>query len=153
MQLPKGVTGFYGRGEAEPPTVDTKQFTAVCHYAVRSIGGKVLKIDTAMIYRNYCRADIQFANGTLRQIVCNTYHPLIAIGLEAQEGEFYPHFVDEPALAAALSALGGFEVLNTQVLDVFPDTVNTALLGKAEREQVNYWKPDTIGKILFNHWD
>jgi hypothetical protein len=153
MQLPKGVTGFYSARDDEPLTVETKAFTAFCYGVARSVDGKVLNVDTRQIVRNYYRADIQLANCSLYQILCNTYHPLIAIALEAQKGEIYPQFVDEPALSSALSAMGTFEVLSTQVLEMAPDKVNTALLGKAELEQVLYWKPEIIGQILFNHWD
>jgi hypothetical protein len=157
MQLPKGVTGFYDRGEAAPPIVDTRVFTAVCHDAMRSIGGKVLKkvlkVDEIMMFRNYYRAHIQLANGTVRQIVCNKHHPLLAVALEATEVEGYPQFIDEPALASAFGALGIFEVLSTQVLDAVPDVVNTALLGKEELKQIDYWRPEAIGQILFNYWD
>jgi hypothetical protein len=155
MQLPKGVTGFYGRGEAAPTTVDTKAFTAVCHGAMRSVGGQVLKVkvDIFELFRNYFRVDVQLANGTVRQIVCNKYYPLLAIALEAQSGEAYPQFVDELNLATALSSLGEFEVLSAETLGAVPDIVNTALLGKAELEQVRYWNPESVGQILFNHWD
>jgi hypothetical protein len=154
MRLPKGVTGFYDKGEA-PLTVDTKAFAAVCHDAMRSVGGQVLKIkvDSFELHRNYFRVDVQVANGTLRQIVCNKYYPLIAIALEAEDGEAYPRFVDEPNLATTLSAWGAFEVLSVETLGTVPDMINTALLGKAELEQVRYWKPELIGQILFNHWD
>jgi hypothetical protein len=155
MQLQKGVTGFYDRGEAAPPIVDTKAFAAGCHDAMRSIGGHVLKIkvDSFELFRNYFRIDVQLANGTVRQIVCNKYHPLLAIALEAEDGEAYPRFVDEPNLATALSAWGEFEVLSAETLGAVPDRINTALLGKAELKQVRYWKPKSVGQILFNHWD
>ncbi len=155
LRLPKGVTGFYDRGEAAPPIVDMRVFTAVCHDAMRSVGGQVLKIkvDSFEPYRNYFRVDVQLANGTLRQIVCNKYYSLIAIALEAEDGEAYPRFADEPNLATALSSAGVFEVLSVETFCAVPDMINTALLGKAELEQVRYWKPELIGQILFNYWD
>ena len=31
--------------------------------------------------------------------------------------------------------------------------VDLSALDRAERDQIVHWKPETVGELLFNHWD
>jgi hypothetical protein len=31
--------------------------------------------------------------------------------------------------------------------------VDISQLNRAERDQIDYWRPDTLGELLFNFWD
>jgi hypothetical protein len=58
-------------------------------------------------------------------------------------------FTYEPGIADAL----GPRVLTTAELDLPIDRFDLTALGRAERAQIRYWQPATVGDLLFNEWD
>ncbi|RJQ83386.1 hypothetical protein D5S17_00465 [Pseudonocardiaceae bacterium YIM PH 21723] len=62
-------------------------------------------------------------------------------------------FVELPADLAEAYAAKGFEPLAAADLIRPLDQADTSALHPAELEQISYWRPETIGALLFNHWD
>jgi hypothetical protein len=62
-------------------------------------------------------------------------------------------FVDHPDLAAALTDGSNLQVLTAEQLNAPLSPADLADLGPAERKQIAYWQPNTIGELLFNFWD
>ncbi|MFC0213118.1 hypothetical protein ACFFK0_11745 [Paenibacillus chartarius] len=67
-------------------------------------------------------------------------------------------FMDAPQLSKELSRY--YQVVCSDELNVLLRYSGAELLldhkhelNKAELEQVKYWKPNTIGEIVFNFWD
>ncbi|MBZ4322154.1 hypothetical protein [Streptomyces huiliensis] len=47
----------------------------------------------------------------------------------------------------------GFTVLGAACLSVSLAGVDTSAPAGVEREQVAYWRPESLGELLFNLWD
>lgn len=61
-------------------------------------------------------------------------------------------FIDRLRLAQILSETG-FQVLTTAELSQPITSADLSGLTAQEHEQVRYWKPATVGELLFNYWD
>jgi hypothetical protein len=53
----------------------------------------------------------------------------------------------------ALTDVAAFGVMTVQELHTPAAVVDLSELSRAERDQINYWKPATLGDLLFNFWD
>ncbi len=62
-------------------------------------------------------------------------------------------FVEPVSLAGIFSTLTEFQPLDADWLATEPTPELLMDLGPAELEQVNYWKPQRIGELIFNYWD
>lgn len=149
MKLQPGATGFHA-----PPgdQADLGAFTAVCHHAARAVGATVTGVTPAGVTPSFHRADIADA----RQHVAVLRHaalPVIAFARPLADGDVTPTFVDRPALAAAVTGLTDARVLTVAQLRTPLSQVDLSALDPAERDQIGYWKPATVGELLFNFWD
>jgi hypothetical protein len=62
------------------------------------------------------------------------------------------NFACTPAWADAFER-GGFRLLDVEELSTPLATADTSELTEAELEQVRYWRPSTVGELMFNWWD
>jgi hypothetical protein len=80
--------------------------------------------------------------------------PLLAIARPPAEVDAGPlRFAEAPELAKALARNSPFRVLGIDELATSLGDVDLSLLADDERQQIRYWKPPTIGELLFNYWD
>ncbi|MEU9235979.1 hypothetical protein [Streptomyces subrutilus] len=63
-----------------------------------------------------------------------------------------PDFTHPPSWAAAFE-WGGFRLLDIEELNTPLASADTSELAEAERKQVGYWRPGTVGELMFNWWD
>ncbi|WP_328849014.1 hypothetical protein [Micromonospora zamorensis] len=149
MKLLAGATGF------NPPPgapADLKTFTAVCHHAARSIDATVTGVMPAGVAPNFYRVDIAHAQHHIA-VLRHTTLPFIAFARPQADGDVMVTFVDHPDLAAALTNLTDAEALTAEQLQTSLSQVDLSALSPHEHDQVNYWKPTTVGELLFNFWD
>ncbi|MFR9770566.1 hypothetical protein [Nocardia sp. SC052] len=59
-------------------------------------------------------------------------------------------FIEAPDLVAALAEQSGFELLTTAEL---AQPFDAAAWPELDRDDVRYWRPQTVGDALFNYWD
>ncbi|WP_432924689.1 hypothetical protein ACQPZZ_30385 [Microbispora sp. CA-135349] len=57
------------------------------------------------------------------------------------------------AIEVALQTLGAFRVLTSAELNTPIGLIDMSNLERAERNQIAYRKPQTLGELLFNYWD
>jgi hypothetical protein len=149
MKLLPGATGF------SPPSgahADLREFTAICYHAARAIGGAVTGVTPAGVTPNFHTVDITQAQhhiAVLRHIVL----PLIAFARSPVGGGLTVRFVDHRDLADALTSLTDAQVLTVEQLGTPLARVDLSALDRHEHSQIKYWKPDTVGDLLFNFWD
>ncbi len=63
-------------------------------------------------------------------------------------------FIDGvPEIEEALRSSGAFRILASDELRKPLELIDTSSLDQAECRQVAYWKPATLGQLLFNYWD
>lgn len=141
--LPRGITGF---GDAQAPVIqDVKRFAALADAAARELGGAVCYIDADTLGRSFYSARIEPRRGGLF-ILMNAYYPYAAFAESVEYGEIA--FADAP---------GGVECPDVRVLTLDelmqPWNGESLELGDAEMKQIRYWKPRTVGEVVFNFWD
>lgn len=145
--LPVGITGFRGQKDPALPILNEKDFCRMCHAIGRENGRPVMEVDTSITGRNFYYGTLggQDAPVFLLQNIhypCGAFARGDAFGtftlIERPEGFRLPegcvHFLSLTQLNRDWRGLCGE-------------------LGVEEWEQIQYWKPQTVGEIIFNHWD
>ncbi|PWU51621.1 hypothetical protein DLJ47_21025 [Micromonospora sp. S4605] len=149
MKLPPGATGFNpGPGHQ----ADLSAFTAVCHHAARATDATVTGVTPAGATPNFHTVDITHAQhhiAVLRHIAL----PLIAFARPRVSGDLTLTFTDHRDLAAAITNLTDAQFLTVEQLRAPLAQVDLSALDPHEHDQINYWKPTTVGELLFNFWD
>lgn len=150
MKLPNGVTGFYNSETNDPPQVDGKQFKQLCFdFAIRK-GGKVIDFNTPQYPANFYLAQVEVLYNQF-YLLLNEHYPYLAFASAVEFGNI--KFVDEPILFEYFYSF--YKVIGTVELNTpfnqIPGEKNE--LNSAELRELTYWKPETIGEILFNYWD
>ncbi|MER7441838.1 hypothetical protein [Micromonospora avicenniae] len=149
MKLPPGATGF------SPPRgarTDLRAFTAVCHHAARAIGATVTGVTPAGVTPSFHTLDFADAQHHIA-VLRHTTLPFIAFARPHPDGDGMVTFVDHPGLAAAFTNLTDAQALTTRQLQTSLSQVDLSALSPHEHDQVNYWKPTTVGELMFNFWD
>lgn len=157
MELQLGITGIQGRKDPgpEPPLTNLAAFRSHCHHAARVTGAKVMSIRDPYDGgnpSNYAIARFEFSDGVVAVFV-NSVRPIIAFAKDPAEGQIGFEYIDCPILAEAFLASGEYTIATS-------DELNTPLLREmwknlapAEQKRVQYFRPRTVGDVLFNYWD
>ncbi|MGG3792183.1 hypothetical protein ABEV41_13520 [Geobacillus thermodenitrificans] len=149
MKLPNGITGFYHANvDPPPPQVDGKPFKQLCFdVAIRS-GGKIIDFKRPQYPANFYYAQVQMVDDPL-YILLNAHYPYLAVASTVECGNI--QFIDHPVIDEQFSPF--YQVLQSAELNapIHPNLISG--LNSAELEQISYWKPKTIGEIIFNYWD
>lgn len=157
MKLPNGVTGFYCAKHNKPSTIDEKQFKQICFSLISSNGGEVLDFKEPQVATNFFDVEAKVFNKHLH-ILLNAHYPFMAFAYDVEYGKIT--FIDEPELFKQFSPF--YNVLNTKELNAPVILMlgskksivqNDNELNSDELEQISYWKPESIGEIIFNYWD
>ncbi len=146
VSLPKYITGFLDEKAVMTP-MDGANFKKVGYEIARKLQYGVTQFSTPSYPTNYFRLAIQ-KDEKEYAILLHEYVPYAA--LVAYDNEFNMHFVDCDGLAAELSPY--YQVLDAEFLNEAFDPVMHDL-AEIELKQVRYWRPDTIGEVIFNCWD
>ena len=149
--LPTGVTGFYFYKNEPPPQMNLKQYKAVCYQIASLTGGLILRFVEAkeQKIRNYHTAIVK--NQEVEYyILCNAHYPLIGFSIQLDNGSF--DFIDVGPVAEDFTSTG-FTILSAFFLNNSPSQGLYRALNTVELKQINYWKPDKIGNIIFNDWN
>ncbi|MCX4633132.1 hypothetical protein [Streptomyces sp. NBC_01443] len=86
-------------------------------------------------------------------VLCHEVLPVVAfVPSPPQAGAPLPDFTPPPAWAAAFET-GGFRLLDVDELSMPLASADTSELAEEELEQVGYWRPSTVGELMFNWWD
>lgn len=157
MKLPNGITGFCKSEVDLPPQVDEKQFKQICFNIVLRNGGKVKKFNSSGYITNFYSTQIELFDKQFF-ILLNEHYPFLAFASNVEYCDI--KFLDMPILFEQFSTY--YKVIKTEKLNesviLRPGSKNGILqneheLNSAELKQIAYWKPETIGNIIFNYWD
>ena len=145
--LPRRITGFWAGKTEPPPSLDEKAFRRMCHTLARENGGTVTEVDTDTTARNFFFAEIR-KRGTSVFLLQNSHYPYAAFAQRDAAGEFVlvrqPEYVRIPEGLAHFLSLAE---LNQDWRGLCGE------LSPEEREQICYWRPRTVGEMIFNTWD
>lgn len=150
MKLPDGVTGFYDSIASPLPQVDVKTFKKQCFDFVFHNNGKLIDCQPSHYPSNFHYAYVEVA-GHYFYILLNQHYPYLACASAVGDGNIL--FMNESTVHQSFSTF--YQILDTKHLNSRYDQqlLQQWNLNKAELKQISYWKPATIGQIIFNHWD
>ncbi|GAB3186899.1 hypothetical protein FHX75_111280 [Micromonospora palomenae] len=149
MKLPPGATGFN-----PPPSgqADPRVFAGICQHAARAIDATVAGVAPAGVTPSFHTVDITDPPLHIA-VLRHTTLPFIAFACPHANGDVTVTFVDHPDLAAAITNLTDAQVLTVDQLQTSLAQVDLNSLDPGEHHQIGYWKPTTLGELLFNFWD
>jgi hypothetical protein len=150
MKLSTGATGF-GSGTTHE-TADLSAFTALCHHAARATNGTVTHVIAAGVTPSFHTINIahrQHHTAVLRHATL----PLLAFAAPRSDGETTLTFLDDHDLAAAITEVSDLQIMTARQLSTPLTQTDLSDLHPSEHNQINYWKPNTVGELLFNFWD
>ena len=157
MHLPNGITSFYSSIDNKPNEIDENHFENICVNFVRKNEGRILEIDKLNFTTNFSKVKVDIFNREI-YVLLNTYYPFLAL---ASTVEFqHINFIDDPVLSKDFMPF--YKVLSKEELNASLDIrkskgkvslENKNNLNSSELEQIFYWKPNTVGKVMFNFWD
>jgi hypothetical protein len=151
--VPRGATGFKD-SETEPlPVTDSRLFVSACHEAARRAGYRVVEITRSSATRSFHSAVLTSQDRKVA-VLGHGHLPLMAIAQVPAAGSTSVVFADgSHELELALEASETFRLLRAEELRLPLEQVDLSRLDPAERRQIAYWSPETLGELLFNYWD
>jgi hypothetical protein len=152
MKLPPGATGF-GLPDGLAGPDDVRTFMTACHDAARRTGGSVARAQESGATPSFHAASIVYGDEKIT-ILRHIRLPLIAFARESgPQAMTADPFIDRPALADILAQDTHCQVLSAPDLNSPLTEADMTDLTVAEHHQISYWKPATLGALLFNYWD
>lgn len=150
MKLPNGITGFYDSKANTPPQVDGKQFKQLCFDIASRNRGKLIDFITPQYPSNFYYAQVDVL-GNRFYILLNEHYPYLAFASVVEFGNI--KFIDRPVLNEQFPSF--YRIIGTVELNVpfNQNLIKKTELNSAELEQIAYWKPETVGQVIFNYWD
>lgn len=144
--LKNGITGFFESLD-DIKSIPSQSFIQFCNELVDNNQGKILSVDMELTGRNFYYCEMQFHKRNCF-VMLNSSYPYVAFAsLVSMEKIIY---IDKPDYIKHIP--DNYLVLNKKVLEtIFGNCENQ--LNQAERKQILYWKPKTVGEIIFNFWD
>ena len=147
MILPRGITGFWSVNTAPLPLLDEKAFCQMCYSIALENGGTVTELDTDTYPRNFYSAQIRRHDDAVF-ILQNVHYPYVAFAGQDDSGGFVltsqPEWLRLPTGTVRFLSLAE---LNQDWHNLCGE------LSPEELEQIRYWRPQTVGEIIFNTWD
>lgn len=142
--------------------VDGNQFKKVCYSTVTSLKGRVLSFHEPVVAQNYYYAQVSLPNEKSLYILLNSIYPFIAFTSSPEP--YNMRFVDHKQLRGTIIQLWGevYTVLKPVELDEPLRlkeakgglvVLNENTLNKWDMYNIKYWKPKTVGDVVFNYWD
>ena len=147
MILPRGITGFWSVNTVPPPFLDEKAFCQMCYSIAMENGGTVTELNTDTSPTNFYSTQIRRHDNFIF-ILQNIHYPYAAFAERDDSGGFVltsqPEWFRLPTWAVHFLSLAE---LNKDWHNLCGE------LSPEELEQIRYWKPQTVGEIIFNTWD
>ena len=157
MELLNGVTEFYIDLEDKPPANSLKQFKIHSYEAARTYNGELLECNDTDVHSNFLFSVLRISNKEV-YVLLNKHYPFVAFASSVNEERII--FVNNKELSFFFSDLYKIlyaESLNERLLYMRKKgsvlIKNDNQLNNAELAQIAYWKPVTVGEVLYNYWD
>ncbi|MBX9996078.1 hypothetical protein [Priestia aryabhattai] len=157
MELLNGVTGFYQDPKDKPPTTSLKQFKVHSYEVARTYNGELLECGDTDVHSNFLVGVLKI-NKKKVYVLLNKHYPLVTFASSVDNKEIF--FVNDTQLCLFFSSF--YRVLCAGLLNeglIYTHHKGSVLikndneLNNAELTQIAYWKPSTLGEILYNYWD
>ena len=149
--MKRGITGFWASID-KPPTEHTEaELNTVVHTIAHLTNSRLLKEYEAPTTVSTYRVYTLERNGQMYYVCLHQFEYVCVVASYVA-----PHqvqWIDDPLVQQVIDSLPRWEYWTVEQLERPMKDDWLQPLSKVEREQVNYWKPTTIGELLFNDWD
>ncbi|MCF2531655.1 hypothetical protein [Yinghuangia soli] len=145
-----GITGFHGPRDPAPAVTDAATCRTALYAAARDAAGRVEGFTAQAYPRTFHSATVR-VHDAAHIVLFHVHQPLVAFAAD-QLDWYADEFVDPPKWSDTL-ARHGFTILTAPQLCAPFTEADASALSAAERAQVAYWHPKTVGAVLFNSWD
>ncbi len=154
MILKRGITGFLDRHHSEA----MPEFTFVDFKGVVYAVAAPLHLNVTNVTERGITPNFHFANLAGREIsvsiLGHSIFPICAFAEPAPASLQDIRFVDCPDIARSITDMFPYVATPTaEELNRKQTDSDLRVLGAAERDQIQYWKPQTVGELAFNWWD
>ncbi|GIF91035.1 hypothetical protein [Catellatospora chokoriensis] len=150
MKLPPGATGF--GTDSRQSKKDLQDLAAVCHHAARRTGGAVAELIPLGATPNFHTATITYPDDRIA-VLRHGLLPWLALAKPTRPGQAPRDWLDRTELAEAIGEVSDLRILTRDELLQPLGSADLADLAAAEIKQIAYWRPTTVGDLLFNLWD
>ncbi|SFB14062.1 MULTISPECIES: hypothetical protein [unclassified Bacillus (in: firmicutes)] len=157
MILLNGVTGFFDEKNKPPNLQDSKLFKQVCYHVVNKLDGKLVGFKLPHTTANFHHATIRISE-KVTHLLLNPYYNFLALASSVSFEQIV--FIDDSLLNKEF--MDYFRVLSSAELNMSLSVMQRAgkfvldhlnELNTFELQQIAYWKPETVGEVIFNQWD
>ncbi|MEV4183139.1 hypothetical protein AB0J28_17075 [Streptosporangium canum] len=118
----------------------------------RRTNGRVLAVDPAGGRRSFHAAILTYRDREL-ELVGHVLLPLLALARRRSGSDMALSFLDDPEVSGKLGAYEPYRVPGTDELALPVARADLSELGEVEMDQIRYWRPETVGELVFNFWD
>lgn len=143
--LPNGITGFRDLKDPYIPEQEKRIFQRLCYSIATRHHCLVLSFDLDLASKNFYSAEIKTERGRF-YLLENAYYPWIAFAKSYNFTKI--KFIENPF---SITDAGICVLTLSELQQDWHNIVGE--LNKAELKQIEYWKPNTVGDIIFNFWD
>jgi hypothetical protein len=153
MLLLDGISGFHHHDLSE---VDSAQFKKLCHSWANMNHGKFVSFEKPNESQNFYKAELNWTGDRIF-LLLNSSYPIVAFASSVEY--FNIKFSEHPHTNLIEVFKNDFTIATVDELVaplIFVERSQTVLnnnnLNKSELSQVFYWKPNTVGEVVYNYW-
>lgn len=150
MLLPEGITGF---GYCK--LVDADALLKRVKSSIYSVRGEVDSVKLPGVATNFYRFHVRlkkYHGWKELQLLLNGAYPWLAAAHKGVESQIGFTFCEIPSELKAV-LLDDFVLCSKEMLVMSITSDLLSALSESEMKQIRYWKPQTIGEVVFNHFD
>jgi hypothetical protein len=152
MLLREGITGFNSVS-----SFNFEDFKKLCYAISAYNNARLISFESHHTAKNFYEAKLDLCDEKVHLLI-NQIYPFIAL---ASSVEYFNIQFTDHVISSDLAAYGGdfrllskYELNEEIKLDARTLTVkNENSLNPAELKQLNFWKPKTVGEVIYNFWD
>ena len=154
LVLQRGVTGFFNWDERGAiPEFRFGDFKLVIHVVARQLTGSAPNLKERGVTPNFHSALIAFEDQSIL-ILGHSIYPIFAIAKPLEDSSHRLRFIDVDKVSQIVNDhFAHVTLASAQRLAQKLTGTDLAELDEFELEQVKYWKPETVGELVFNWWD
>lgn len=168
--LPCGITGFRstkdrcGSAPKHDLRISSKSFRNHCFTAARQLGGSVVPMEAGnSFYASFSFFVLELHKNRVAIVLNNNVYPMVAFAEPHDIEAIYSghsdgcstllEFVEVPELEDIFRSFGEYTVLTTSQLRQPISHEMCKQLSTADLHNIEYWKPDILGHLVFQYWD
>jgi hypothetical protein len=154
MLLLDGISGFLINDLSE---VGSFQFKKLCYSLANFTHGELVSFEKPHVSQNFYKAELELNDESIF-ILLNSSYPIVAFASSVEY--FNIKFIDHPnanfieTFSNVFTIATVNELVERLAIDERTQIVlNKNNLNKSELSQILFWKPNTVGEVVFNFWD